>query len=84
MREVPEVVAEELEPECVDDDGKIENDFIEPNPEVSLEAHQSDKEQQLSDSPVSSSIQQTLENSKLGDGDNQPTWTTSAGASHLL
>lgn len=79
LREVPEVVAEEVEPECVDD-GKIENDFVEPNPEVSLEApRQSDKEQQLSDSPVSS-IQKTLENSKLRNGDDQPTWTASAGA----
>lgn len=78
MHEVPEVVAEELKPECVNDDGKIENDIIKPYCEASFEAHQSDKEQQLIDSPVSSS-QETLP-----DGENQPTLTASAGASHPL
>ncbi|KAL1201143.1 hypothetical protein V5N11_008891 [Cardamine amara subsp. amara] len=89
LREVPEVVAEELELVCVDDDGKIENDIIVPqvgaeeleslcvdddgkienvpNPEASIEALQNDEEQQLSDSPVSS-VQKSLENSKLLDG----------------
>uniref|UniRef100_A0A1J3EUJ1 GYF domain-containing protein n=1 Tax=Noccaea caerulescens TaxID=107243 RepID=A0A1J3EUJ1_NOCCA len=60
--EVPEVVAEELEPQCVDDGVKIEDDFMEPNPVAYIEAHQSDdEEQQPSDSPVHS-IQKNLEN----------------------
>lgn len=65
-----EVVGEELDPECVNDDAKLESGFIEPNSEASSEAHQSDKEQQPSDSPVST-IQE--------DGENQPTLTGSAG-----
>ncbi|ESQ31898.1 hypothetical protein EUTSA_v10003998mg [Eutrema salsugineum] len=82
LSEVPEVVAEELEPECVDDDGKIENDFMEPNPEASIEARQSDEEQQLSDSPVSS-LQKTPENFKLCNGEEQPPWTASPGDEDL-
>ncbi|EFH48317.1 hypothetical protein ARALYDRAFT_351368 [Arabidopsis lyrata subsp. lyrata] len=82
LREVPEVVAEELEPEFVDDDGKIENDFIVPNPEAFTEAHQSDEEKQLSDSP-DSSIHKTLENSELRDGEDQPIQTASAGNKDL-
>lgn len=83
LHEVPEVVAEELEPEFVDNDGKLENEFIVRNPEAFTEAHQSDEEKQLSDSP-DSSIHKTLENSKLCDGDDQPIRTASAGASHPL
>ncbi|KAJ0248705.1 SWIB/MDM2 [Hirschfeldia incana] len=71
FHEAPEVVAEELEPECVNDDGKLENDCIEPNSKASFEACQSDKEQQQpSDSPVSS-IQE--------DGENHQTLTASTG-----
>ncbi|CAN8252107.1 unnamed protein product [Cochlearia groenlandica] len=73
----------ELEPERVDDDGNIENQLMEPNPEVSLETHQSDKEQQLlSVSPVSN-IKEALQDSKLGDGEKQPTQNASAGDKDL-
>ncbi|CAA7023431.1 unnamed protein product [Microthlaspi erraticum] len=56
LREVPEVVAEEvLEPQCVYDGVKIEHEFMEPIPVVYIEAPQSEEEQQqLSDSPVDS------------------------------
>ena len=73
--DVPDVVAEKLEPEFVDDDGKLVNDVTVPNPEAFTEAHQSDEEIQPSDLP-DSSIQKTLED--------QPIWTASAGASHSL
>lgn len=61
--EVPEIVAEELEPECEDDDDDrtIEDSLIVPNPE----AHQSDKEQRQRDLPVSSSVKKSQENSLL-------------------
>ncbi|CAH2044184.1 unnamed protein product [Thlaspi arvense] len=83
LLEVPEVVAEELEPECVDDDGKIETDFMETNPEASIEVRQSNEEQQqVIDSPVSS-VQKTPEISKLCDGEEEPTWNASAGDKDL-
>ncbi|CAH8365067.1 unnamed protein product [Eruca vesicaria subsp. sativa] len=77
LHEVPEVVAEELEPERVNDDKKTENDFIEPNNDASFEAHQCDKEQELSDTTVSSNQETLL------DGENQPTLTASAGDKDL-
>ncbi|KAL0890547.1 hypothetical protein Bca101_014530 [Brassica carinata] len=73
MEEKVRSLYEDVTKHCVNDDGKIENDIIKPYCEASFEAHQSDKEQQLSDSPVSSS-QETLP-----DGENQPTLTASAG-----
>ncbi|CAA0404368.1 unnamed protein product [Arabidopsis thaliana] len=72
--DVPDVVAEKLEPEFVDDDGKLVNDVTVPNPEAFTEAHQSDEEIQPSDLP-DSSIQKTLED--------QPIWTASAGNKDL-
>ncbi|CAE6116733.1 unnamed protein product [Arabidopsis arenosa] len=82
LRKVPEVVAEEPEPEFVDNDGKIENDFIVPNPEAFTEAQQSDEEKQPSDLP-DSSIHKTLENFEICDGEDQPIQTASAGNKDL-
>ncbi|XP_010493469.1 PREDICTED: uncharacterized protein At5g08430-like [Camelina sativa] len=82
FHEVPEVVVEELDPEYVIDDEKIENDFSVPYPDAFIEADQSDEEKQLSDSP-DSTIQKTLEGSKLGNGEDQPTCTASAGNKDL-
>ncbi|CDY40743.1 BnaAnng06060D [Brassica napus] len=90
LREVPEVIGEELV----------------PSPEASPEAHKSDNEQRLSESPISS-IQETPEVRNLFGGDDQqcnngflmsntittpgitshavdlPTWTASAGDGYL-
>ncbi|EOA20146.1 hypothetical protein CARUB_v10000436mg [Capsella rubella] len=80
--EVPEVAVEELDPEYIDDDEKIENDFTVPKHDASTGADQSEEEKQLSDSP-DSGIQTTLEVLKLGDKEDQPICTASEGNKDL-
>ncbi|XP_010546265.1 PREDICTED: uncharacterized protein At5g08430 isoform X2 [Tarenaya hassleriana] len=68
LRGVPEVIAEELEPahkEHSDDDEEIKNGLVRPNHELVPDPHQSDKEQQLSDSAIP-------EISKILDDKKQP------------
>ncbi|CAH8360791.1 unnamed protein product [Eruca vesicaria subsp. sativa] len=77
LLEVPEVIAEELEPERVDVDVNTEDEFMEPNPEVSIETHHND-------SPVAGLVKSQEIPQLCDEEEEQPPWAVSVGASHVL
>ncbi|CAH8303959.1 unnamed protein product [Eruca vesicaria subsp. sativa] len=79
LLEVPEVIAEEVEPESVDVDVNNEDEFMEPNPEASIETHHND-------SPVSGLVkaQEIPQLCDEEEEEDQPPWAVSAGDKDLL
>ncbi|KAF8097143.1 hypothetical protein N665_0294s0045 [Sinapis alba] len=86
LLEVPEVIAEELEPEPVDVDVKVEDDFMEPNYAASIEPHH-DEKQELKDTPEVVSeklVPECVDVDVKVEEEDQPTWAASAGDKDLL
>lgn len=84
MLEVPEVIAQELEPERVDDDVKEEVEERELVVAEELEPERVDVDVKVEDEFMETNTEVSIETPQLPDEEDQPPWKASAGKSHHL